>query len=87
MSHFPSAFIKVYVERTKLVVIAPSLGLIANVKCDQTTPVVPIMRHCGLLGVIVTLSFAAETVRKYCWRAAFPSTGNGGYSPGSTLKK
>src|SRR5215467_13220490 len=77
MSHFPSDFAKVMVERTKEVRIALSLGLSANVKCDQTIPVVPMMRHCGLIGVVVTLSLSADTVRKNCWRAAFPSTGNG----------
>src|SRR5262249_25332342 len=52
-SHFPSALVNVSVRREKRVRSGPSLGLTALATCAQTTPVVPMTRHWGLMGVTV----------------------------------
>ena len=62
MSHFPSAFVEVMVRRKKRVLIGPSFGFIAAATCAQITPVVPLTRHWGFMGVMVVLSLLLKAV-------------------------
>ena len=62
MSHLPSDFAKVKVERANTVVIGPSFGLSTIAVCAQTTPVAPMTRHCGLIWVALALSLFANVV-------------------------
>jgi hypothetical protein len=75
--HFPSAFVKTKVNRLNSTRSGPSLGLRASDMCPQTMPVVPITRHCGLIGVNVTPSACAKFASASWRKVAFPSTGKG----------
>src|ERR1700722_16525890 len=81
----PSVLAKIKVKRAKVVLSGPSLGLIVNAVCPKTSPVLPMTRHCGLIGEKVTLSALAKFASAACRSVALPSTANGENGGNATI--